>query len=210
MGSFEHLEATPIRRRNIRGEETTWWRITHPNLRDDPRLNEDGSAVREYTFKEHYRINRNTFEILVNLLCETKEFRGSVYSEISWPIWKQVAIVLWRFSNTHFGYRMAKDKFGCGHGCYNDFTIRFVSAMCRSIMKKVIVWPNTLRRTREIARGFARPTQQGSQRLRNVIGAIDGMLMLIEKPSTTEQGDRYADRHSNISKNLMAVCDYKR
>lgn len=211
VGSFVHLEATSIRRRNpVTGGETTWWSITHPNLLDTPEYNDYGRVVRESTFKEHYRINLNTFEILVNLLSATEEFRGSALSAHAWPVWKQVAIVLWRFSNTHFGYRMAKDKFGCSHGCYNDFTNRFVKAMSTTLLKKIIVWPNTVSSTRRIANGFANPTEDGDEHLEDVIGAMDGKLILIEKPTFQNQGNRYADRKSHISMGLMAVCDHKK
>lgn len=127
-GSFGHIEAVP-RRRIVNQWETVWWTITHLNLTDEPLINSDGTVVRESTFKEHYRIKFNTFETLVNILSITEPYRIFDERDSAWPVWTQVAVILWRFSNTHFGYRMAKDKFGCGHGSYNDFTDRFILAM---------------------------------------------------------------------------------
>lgn len=145
--------------------------------------------------------------MLVKLLSETEQFAGSADRDFAWPVWKQAAIVLWRFSNTHFGYRMAKDKFGCSHGIYNNFTDRFINVMSTSIMSKVITWPKTVERAREIADGFGNDTISGKKCLKGVIGAIDGKLIVIQNPSKADDGNRYADRKGDISMSLMAACD---
>lgn len=206
MGSFIHIDAVRIRR-NIAGRETDWWRLTHPVLNDMPRLDNNGRIIRESTFREHYRITKYTFELLVNLLCRSEAYRGTVEKPSSWPVWKQVAIVIWRLSCTHFGYRMAKDKFGVGHGSYNEFTDRFSHAMTNDVLPLVIKWPTTVERTREIANGFAKPSSRDNEHLKDVIGAIDGKLVVIQKPKKKEDGDKYADRKNHISMSLMAVCD---
>lgn len=54
---------------------------------------------------------------------------------------------------------------------------------------------------------FGRATSLGKDRLQDVIGAIDGKLIVIEKPTKKDDGDRYADRKGDISMSLMAVCD---
>ena len=207
-GGIQHMEATLVRRRSNDGRtERQWWTIVHPSLTGEPPLDSSGRAVRESTFKEHYRVTLSTFELLVNELSETEQYANLSERDTNWPVWKQVAVVMWRFSNTHFGYRMAKEQFGCSHGSYNNFTDRFIGAMSTDIMNRVITWPTTVRRTRSIANGFAKDTQKGHRRLEKVIGAIDGKLFSIHKPSKANDGDRYADRKGGISMSLMAVCD---
>ena len=205
----ETIVATPIaRRRDINGRtNVTWWSITHPSLSDTPRINSNGSVVRESTFKEHYRITLSTFNMLVNILSETEHYAKFVGQDSAWPVWMQVAIVIWRFSNTHFGYRLAKEMFGVGHGSYNEFTNRFCNAMTSVVLNKVITWPTTVERTREIASGFARNTNRNNRRLQDVVGAIDGKLVIIQKPTKADNGNRYADRKGNISMGLLGVCD---
>ncbi|OAD75504.1 hypothetical protein PHYBLDRAFT_166744 [Phycomyces blakesleeanus NRRL 1555(-)] len=137
--SFKHIQATPTRKKiNQHREKTIWWRITYPSLGDTPHIDDIGRVVKESMFKEHYHITLSTFETLVNILSGTEPYRRCDESELAWPVWKQVAVVLWRFSNTHFGYRMAKDKFGCSHGGYNNFTDQFILAMSSIIIDNVI------------------------------------------------------------------------
>ncbi|KAI7888070.1 uncharacterized protein EV154DRAFT_566779 [Mucor mucedo] len=155
-GGIQHMEATLVRRRSNDGRtERQWWTIVQPSLTDEPLLDSSGRAVRQSTFKEHYR------------------YANLSERDTNWPVWKQVAVVMWRFCNTHFGYRMAKDQFGCSHGSYNKFTDRFIGAMSTDIMDRAITWSTTVQRTRAIPNGFAKDTQKGHRRLEKVIGAID-------------------------------------
>ncbi|OAD68359.1 hypothetical protein PHYBLDRAFT_173357 [Phycomyces blakesleeanus NRRL 1555(-)] len=111
-------------------------------------------------FKEHYRITLSTFETLVNILLGTELYRRCDESELVRPVWKQIAVVLWRFSNTHFGYRMAKNKFGCSHGSYNNFTDQFILAMSSIVIDNSITWPNMVEQTLEITTGCRSKNQE--------------------------------------------------
>ncbi|OAD67038.1 hypothetical protein PHYBLDRAFT_151983 [Phycomyces blakesleeanus NRRL 1555(-)] len=46
------------------------------------------------------------------------------------------------------------------------------------------------------------------QHLNECIGAVDGKLIVIQKPSLF--GNSWLDQHSNVSMALMAVCDHKK
>lgn len=209
-GGIQNIEATLRKVSGNNGTARQWWTIVHPSLSDTPLIDMNGRAVKESTFKEHYRITLSTFEMLVNARRETEPYANISEEDNPWPVWKQIAIVLWRFSNTHFGYRMAKEQFGCSHGSYNVFTDRFINAMRTEIMDRVITWPTTAARTSAIANGFGRNTKKVHQRLKNVIGAIDGKLFSIHKPSASNDGNRYADRKGGISMSLMAVCNNRK
>ncbi|OAD67053.1 hypothetical protein PHYBLDRAFT_70408 [Phycomyces blakesleeanus NRRL 1555(-)] len=92
----------------------------------------------------------------------------------------------------------------------STFKTLFILAMSSIVIDNVITWPNTIKRTLEITAGFEQPTKSGKQRLKEVIGAIDGKLISIKKPTTANYGDSYADCKENISINLTAVSNYKK
>ncbi|KAL0087496.1 hypothetical protein J3Q64DRAFT_1885461 [Phycomyces blakesleeanus] len=178
IGSVSMIQERVVIRRRANQGTYRWWTIDHPNLTDE----ETG----ERAFKTHYRITRSTFENLVNLLKNTAAYsRFTDEQRSTWNVAQQVAVVLWRFCNTHFGYRIAKATLGVGHGSYNEFTVRFINTMTKEIANKVIVWPSTIQKQREIANGFATRTStsiHGHDHLKDVVGAIDGKLVQIEKP----------------------------
>ncbi|KAL0081735.1 hypothetical protein J3Q64DRAFT_1837556 [Phycomyces blakesleeanus] len=137
---FEHIQATSTGRRiNRLRKETIWWGITHPSLSDTSHIDDIRREVKESTFKEYYHIILSTFKTLMNILLGTEPYRRCDESELACSVWKQVAVVLWRFSNTHLGYRIAKDKFGCSHGSYNNFTDQFILAMSSIVIDNVII-----------------------------------------------------------------------
>ncbi|OAD66966.1 hypothetical protein PHYBLDRAFT_70323 [Phycomyces blakesleeanus NRRL 1555(-)] len=80
---------------------------------------------------------------------------------------------------------IAKATLGVGQGSYNEFTVCFINTMTKEIANKVIVWSSTIQKQREIANGFATHTSiniHGHDHLKDVVGAIDGKLIQIEKP----------------------------
>ncbi|KAL0582274.1 hypothetical protein ABG067_007872 [Albugo candida] len=171
IGGLHLLEARVVTRREPGGRSSEWWQLEHPNLVDQP---ENGAPVdRRLIFKNHYRITLRTFERLVNRLMQSRAYAGCVAKPSSWAVYKQVAIVLWRFSNTSYGYRLALSKFKVGEGSYNEFTNRFVKAMVEEIQPEVIQWPSTSEEFTEIARGMARTADVRKPRLENVCGATD-------------------------------------
>lgn len=119
----------------------------------------------------------------------------------------QVASILWRFSITHFGFRIAHVHLGIPAGSYHNFTVRFLDAMIR-ISKNKIKWPiDDPERADEIAEGFASLGGRSELKLNKVLGAIDGKLVVIQKPSVN--GNSYVDRKGNASLSLLGICDHK-
>jgi hypothetical protein len=94
----------------------------------------------------------------------------------------QVAAVLWRLSNTHFGYRLAEQFLGITAGSYARFTDRFITAMS-DLLDEFVNWGvHDVETARRKAAEFEDVDMPGV-RLSNVIGAIDGKLIAIQKPS---------------------------
>ena len=174
-----------------------WWSIHHDTLTDD--------SIGKMSFRAHYRVTRKTFEWIVNEFKEYEEYLGS-QSRNGIPVYIQVAAVLWRFANTHFGYRLSESFLGIKAGSYHALTKRFVSAMKKLGERNIIAWPSDdSDRSRQLAREFGALCCNNGIVLKNAIGALDGKLFVIRKPSI--MGNAYVDRKNHPSLQLLAVCD---
>ncbi|KAI7855432.1 hypothetical protein BDC45DRAFT_568326 [Circinella umbellata] len=164
-------------------ESIYWWTIRYPNLRDDARIRN--------SFKADYRITLRAFTELVDELKGRPEYAGSQAKD-GYPVEIQVAVVLWRFANSMFGFRVMQETLGISDGSYTNFTDRFISAM-QVVSHKYITWPkDDLVRTREIAEGFIIKSTREKPRLPSVIGAMDGKLVVIQKHA------RYSDFYHEL------------
>ncbi|KAL0091926.1 hypothetical protein J3Q64DRAFT_1875520 [Phycomyces blakesleeanus] len=177
LGSPMHITAERIVHNNLDGSNVYWWILCHPHLHNGVGIN---------SFRDHYRINRRTFNCMVNVLSRDSEFKASnERGNTSHSIWKQVAIVLWRLSNTHLGYRMASEMFGVSQAAYHRFTERFLKAMICCFLNDTIKWPSTIRESRRVMSGFAEASRRtGNPHLKSCIGAIDGKLVVVQKQSS--------------------------
>ncbi|KAG2193587.1 hypothetical protein INT47_007390 [Mucor saturninus] len=111
MGSPVHLTEGMTTGTRLSGNTYHWWTHRHPHLHDGRGID---------SFRAHYRINIRTFNFIVMVLKQEPEFAASDERDnnVSHPVWMQVAIVLWRFSNTHLGYRMAGERLGVSQSSY--------------------------------------------------------------------------------------------
>ncbi|KAG2215837.1 hypothetical protein INT45_002906 [Circinella minor] len=176
----------------------SYWTSFHPSLSDE--------EERRSSFKAHYRITLETFNNLIRKLSSCEEYMGSQLHG-RFPLFIQVATVLWRFANSMFGFRVMEMTLGIKDGSYNNFTNRFVDAM-KHVGEQVIIWPvNDRERALEIANGFRGRGTAEELRLSGVIGAMDGKLVVIHKPAS--RGNLYVDRKNWSSMSLLAVCDHR-
>ncbi|CAO3601491.1 unnamed protein product [Absidia cylindrospora] len=132
------------RPREGRLRQQGFWQYTQPGLTD--------SASLGNSFRRHYRMNLSTFSSLVSSL----ELHP-VYSQDdvrSYPAYLQIAVVLWRFGNTHIPYRSAEALMGVSIGSYLNFTDRFLTAMIDTHGRR-IQWPATGEEFAAISDGFA-------------------------------------------------------
>lgn len=173
-----------------------YWTVKHPNLNDDPKSRK--------SYRAHYRINKKTFQWLVARLSNSSHYAGSIVQG-GYSVEIQVACVLWRFANTHFGYRIAEVTLGVSAGSYRNFTERFINAMV-DMSNEVISWPiGNSARALENSEEFYELGGPNNMRLKGILGCIDGKLVTIQKPSVN--GNAHVDRKNNASMNLTAVCD---
>lgn len=172
-----------------------YWKITHPYLTDDdnPRT----------SFRAMYRMNRTSFESLVNSLSQHPAFDLKAHNSI--PVYIQVSCALWRLANSHTGYRAMHVLLGVSHGSYMNFYRRFLDAV-EGVHGDLINWPMNTTRVNAIHTGFEWPHgPRGVRRLPNVIGALDGKNVIIE--ARREHPEHWRDRKGNYAMKLTAVCD---
>lgn len=189
-----------------RVKSTDYWDVVHPNLPDN-----DGAG----SFKAHYRMYRSTFNSLAERLSTHPVYQSTVPN--AYPVYIQIACVLWRFSNSHIGYQVMSVQMNISEGSYHNFTTRFLTALIELEMRRVISWP-TGERLYSTMGEFQFGVRDNpyrelgphrvTSRLPNCIGAIDGKLFRIYK--LAKSGDRYVDRKYNISLSVITVCDRKK
>lgn len=187
----EVFQSSPIHIRLVKNKG--YWEYTHDNLRDDDR---------SQSYKAHYRMNKTTFNSLVQILDEHPAFM--LKSNNRTPTYMQVAVVLWRFANCHFGYRMMEATMGFSQRSLFDFTERFLDAV-NDKLGHIVSWHSTEEEFREVKNKFEYPYPNDLtiRRFPGVIGAVDGKLVVIHRPKDTSES--YRDRKSNLSVNLKAV-----
>ena len=113
----------------LRPKTYGFWTNIFPYLNDNSRYN---------SFKSHFRINRSTFNQLLNILSRHKNYQSSPF-KCQTPIEIQVAIVLQRLANP-IGYRQIEQTFGISQGSITHFTKRFLEAVLDSL-QNCIRWP---------------------------------------------------------------------
>ncbi|KAG2197489.1 hypothetical protein INT47_003097 [Mucor saturninus] len=150
-----------------------------------------------------YRMNRTTFERVVNELCRDPAFQSRAVNFI--PPYVQISCAIWRLANCHVGYRCAHLTIGVSHGSYRNFTQRFVKAVVNTY-KDLIEWPKNEQRVAEIKNGFMYGEGRTVRGL-PAVGALDGKNFVIE--SRTEHAEDWRDRKGNFAMKLTAVCDDK-
>jgi DDE superfamily endonuclease len=156
------------------------------------------------SFRRHFRITLTTFRAIVSRLETHQAFALSASN--STPVWKQIAIVLWRLANGT-GIRVLEQTLGVSQGSVSHFTDRFLEALL-DLEQGRIAWPQGSRLA-TVIRGFeyGEETGLGHHKLPNVIGAMDGVHIPIHEPS--ENGARYVNRKSFHSINLLGVVDHQ-
>jgi hypothetical protein len=155
------------------------------------------------SFRRHFRIKLTTFQALVVRLENHPAFTSD--SSNATPIWKQIAIALWRLANGG-GMRVLEQTLGVSQGSIGNFTDRFLDALL-DLEQRRISWPRGSQLIK-VTQGFEHgETGLGNHKLPNVIGAMDGSHIPIHAPS--KNGARYVNRKSFHSINLLGIVDHQ-
>jgi hypothetical protein len=147
----------------------------------------------DFEFARHFRMSRTAFDNLLLLLWPDCG-RDVIYNETKQ---KKLLMFLWYMSNQN-SFREIGDKFDSAE---SHDSILSVLDRISSIANKFIKWPNLQERTRSAVHFRNR------SHIENVIGAIDGCHIRIQKPSGPHS-DSYLNRHRYHSLLLQGVCDH--
>ncbi|CAG8838404.1 5356_t:CDS:1, partial [Cetraspora pellucida] len=151
----------------------------------------------------HFRITLATFNSLVARLSIHPAFSSDAPNAT--PVWKQIAIVLWRLANSS-GIRVLEQTLGISQGSVIYFTDRFLKTLL-DLVKERIKWPQGARLA-EVTHGFEYGESGFENRkLPNVIRAMDGTHIPIHRPS--KNGIRFINHKNFYSINLLGIVDHQ-
>ncbi|CAG8791961.1 21185_t:CDS:1, partial [Cetraspora pellucida] len=183
-----------IAQRQQRPKTRGFWTDVFPYLNDEGGYN---------SFRKHFRITLATFNSLVARLSTHPAFSSDAPNAT--PVWKQIAIVLWRLANSS-GIQVLKQTLGISQGSVIHFTDRFLEALL-DLEKERIKWPQGARLA-EVTHGFEYGKSGFENRkLPNVIGAIDGTHIPIHRPS--KNGIRFINHKNFYFINLLGIVDHQ-
>ncbi|XP_066596902.1 putative nuclease HARBI1 [Prorops nasuta] len=148
-------------------------------------------------FKSHFRITRNTFSFLKELLSPHLERKSARFGRHTLCPEMQLLFSLW-FLSTPNSFRCVSDRFGIGKSTAWRSVQRVTTALY-SYLHTFIKWPST----EEAKITMARIKQQYG--FPKVVGAIDGTHISIAAPK--ENPEAYVNRKGYHFLQLQAVCD---
>ncbi|XP_064469796.1 putative nuclease HARBI1 [Ornithodoros turicata] len=157
-------------------------------------------AMREDTFKSHFRLHRSTVEKMATLLAPALESATIHPGRPTIPAMKQLLVVIWSLANLE-SFRSVGDRFGVAKSTVFHCVRRVGSALL-DMARLFVSWPSNCHDALPIILGF-----QGKSWFPNVLGAIDGSHIEITAPK--ENASSYVNRKGFHSVVLQAVCDHE-
>ncbi|XP_054926931.2 putative nuclease HARBI1 isoform X2 [Dermacentor andersoni] len=152
------------------------------------------NVVPRYTdtqFKEHFRMDRSTFEVLLQVTQErlTTERTPRI------PLHTKVLMALWLLGNQE-SFRGVADRFGVNKGLLH-YIVNNIIELWAGAAPDFIQWPLSLQ---DVAHEFYR-----KWRFPGVVGAVDGCHIAIKAPE--KEQDAYYNRKEFHSIILQGCCD---
>ncbi|KYN08277.1 Putative nuclease HARBI1 [Cyphomyrmex costatus] len=148
-------------------------------------------------FKEHLRLNRHTVQKLIDELHLSNFIPSHLFGKKPISAKLSFLIFLWYIANTE-PLRTIADRFGVAISSVFR-VLRRVIAWLMTKLDVVIKWPQGQNRIKTIE-GF-----HAKQGISNVLGAIDGTHIRIEKPAVYAQD--FCNRKKFFSVSLQIVVD---
>ena len=185
-----HEKAERLRRRIWSYERQEFW---FTNLIEN-RYN----ILFEQKWREDFRISRNTFFEIVNLVRPSLE-KKETHLRKSISIEKRVAIAIWRLASGT-SYKEIGRIFGVAKSTAVSITGEFVREIA-SLSHRFIRFPRNENDTEEAIRNFREFT---NCKIPNVVGAIDGVHIEIQAPNNDSKAD-YFNRKQHYSINTQAT-----
>lgn len=177
-----------------------WMCVERRRRQFRPRINNYCNLVDRYSdneFKTHFRMSRDTFQHLNNILHNDLIRHTPGCPTI--PPRQQLLIAIWKMA-TMDSYRSICDRFNVGRAT----ALRAVRRVTHGLFVRAenfIQWP-TGDRAADVMRGF-----KMCSGFPKIIGAVDGTHIRIDAPKTNHAD--YVNRKGFHSIQLQLVCDHK-
>nr|XP_047144517.1 uncharacterized protein LOC105849992 [Hydra vulgaris]XP_047144518.1 uncharacterized protein LOC105849992 [Hydra vulgaris] len=161
-------------------------------------FNEIFTQMEECEFKEHFRVNRNTFNFLVN---ELHPHLGKTTTTMREPISvvKRVAVALHYLASCE-EYRVVSSLFGIGKSTANLIVHEFINAVNDILLPKYVKFPLSVENLNKHSRDF-----EAILGFPQCVGAVDGCHIPISAPK--DQATSYYNYKGWYSIVLFAVVD---
>ncbi|XP_074026324.1 putative nuclease HARBI1 [Leptinotarsa decemlineata] len=174
--------------------------INEERNKNENYLEETVHQYSQEVFFEHFRLSRNTVENISERYETSPYYHRQMgqYGNIS--ALHQVLIYLWYIGHQTASFRDVGDRFNITISSVNR-VIRRLTLFLSNLSPQIIKWPNE--NEKRIAEEHFRDNG-----FPNVIGAIDGCHIKIDRPATDP--DSYINRKGFYSLQLQAVCDHQR
>ena len=155
------------------------------------------SPALDFLWKEHFRVTRETFEFLCNLV-RVKLQKQQARFRVPVSVEERVGLALWRLS-TGNSYRSCALQFGLGKSTAKIICSEFEQAIF-NLKDHFIKFPLTSEENREKMEEF-----EEMYGIPQIVGAIDGCHIEINAPSQNHED--YLKRKQHYCVNLQAIVD---
>ena len=165
-------------------------RLGIPRMRTVDWFEDDAMQMREYEFRNHFRMKRSVFNRLVSILRVPENYNSLTPA-------KTTGIAIYRMASDAT-VREVANQFSVSESTVIRCTKSVVLCIISQLGNR-IQWPQTRQDAENCARGFLK---YGS--VWGCVGALDGSLIRLKK---NPGDDSYVDRKGHFSIALQAVCD---
>ena len=156
-------------------------------------------------FKKEYRMSRNAFWSIVNMIKDHDVFHSLNSKKKQAPVERQLAIFLYYLGSSGSGassYRI-RNLYGIGKGTADLWKERCCKAL-RSFKRQYISWPNAEERSLIASRIYS------NYSIPNCIAIADGTLFPLMQAPFTKDAPAYHGRKHLYSLSVMIVNDDKK
>lgn len=160
----------------------------------------DPVKVKDNEFLNHYRVNRESFADLVELVKDHPVFESTGKRKQAPPEYQLLVLLKYRGTNGNGANAISlANHFGIGVGTVRDYRKRASKALL-ALEEQVVVWPDEAERKEIAARIYA------NYGFPHCVGVIDGTLLpLAFEP--TEYHESYLSRKKMYAVNMLVIND---
>nr|CAI5817044.1 unnamed protein product [Callosobruchus analis] len=172
--------------------------LNHPRVKNENYLEEIVPHYSDEVFFEHFRLSRATANSISQRYQTSPRFNDQVGHYRNLCAFHQVLIYLWYIGHQTASFRDVADRFNITISSLGRIVTR-LTYFLSNLSPEVIKWP-TEDEKKNIEEHFR------TQGFPNVIGAIDGTHIQIDRPENDPES--YINRKGYYSIQMQVVCDH--